>query len=818
MKLPLSWLREWIEVDKAPEAIADALTRRGFYVENVETHGHAYPGVVVARVLEVTKHPNADKLSLCRVDAGRGELRVVCGAPNVHAGMIAPLATVGATLPGGVTIKQSKIRGEDSEGMLCSSRELGISDDHGGILDLTTIAPDAATLPLGTPIERLLPPPDAVLEIEIPFNRPDGLGIVGLAREVRAAFGARWTPAAHTRLSRRWAGRVDFDLEIQDTAGCPRYIAQAFDGVKIGPSPPKLARRLEAVGQRPINNVVDVSNVVLFELGQPLHAFDLDRLHGPAIRVRRATTGERIVTLDGRERALDPEVLVIADRDRPVAVAGVMGGAETEVTDATTRLLLECAGFDPKRVRRAARALGLATEASKRYERGVDTDIGAIAVARFTELLADACPTSRPISARERNVQRPGRRTLPLRAARYERLMGTSITAPEASRHLEALEFGVTAGDPLRVTVPTWRVDVTIEDDLVEEVARSVGYEHIPTVTIATGGTHAMRSPRERLIERARRAMLALGFHEAWCTTLVSEREAMSSARLVGDDGSRLVRLTNPMSREHEVLRPNVIPGLLRACAHNLRQGRGAVRLFEVGAGFAASADPSQLPTETPMIAAVLTGARFALAHSDDRVPAKDSSLQPVDFEEAKGRWEAWLGEMRVDTPEWRAYAAVGWKPGASAEVASGTSRIGWAGTLGPQLLREWDIETPANAPLHVFLALLDPLQNVHARPRATLPGRFPPVRRDLAFFVPANVAHRDLERTLVRVAGETLDSIELFDVYAGPGTPQGMKSLAYALQFRHDERTLTESEVQATQERMVTAVSKEWDGRLRER
>ena len=218
------------------------------------------------------------------------------------------------------------------------------------------------------------------------------------------------------------------------------------------------------------------------------------------------------------------------------------------------------------------------------------------------------------------------------------------------------------------------------------------------------------------------------------------------------------------------------------------------------------------------MIAAVLTGARYAHAHSDDRVPAKDSSLRPSDFEEAKGRWEAWLGEMRVDTPEWRAYAAVGWKPGASAEVASGTSRIGWAGTLGPQLLREWDIETPANAPLHVFLALLDPLQNVHARPRATLPGRFPPVRRDLAFFVPANVAHRDLEGTLVRVAGETLDSIELFDVYAGPGTPQGMKSLAYALQFRHDERTLTESEVQAIQERMVTAVSKEWDGRLRER
>jgi phenylalanyl-tRNA synthetase beta chain len=305
--------------------------------------------------------------------------------------------------------------------------------------------------------------------------------------------------------------------------------------------------------------------------------------------------------------------------------------------------------------------------------------------------------------------------------------------------------------------------------------------------------------------------MLARGLSEAWCTTLVSEREAIAAAGLFGEDVARLVRLQNPMSREGEVLRPNLVPGLLRACAHNLRQGSTAVRLFEVGAGFAAA---RQLPVETLMLAAIVSGRSYAHAHSDDRVPSADSSLQSADFGEAKGIWEAWLDEMRVDTPEWRPYAAAGWKPGASAEVASGTSRIGWAGTLGPSLLREWEIETP----VHLFVALLDPVLNAIHPAALRLPGRFPPVRRDVAFFVPVGVTHQNLERTLVRAAGERLSSIEVFDVYAGPGTPAGMKSMAYALRFENPERTMTEPEVQTIQDRMVAAVVQDFGGRLRER
>jgi phenylalanyl-tRNA synthetase beta chain len=811
MKLPISWLRDWVEVDASPERIADALTRRGFYVEGIETHGASVPGVVVARVLEVTKHPNADKLTLCRVDGGAGELRVVCGAPNVRAGMVVPLATVGARLPGGLVIKKSTIRGEESQGMLCSARELELSDDHEGIVDLERLLAaggagnGALTLTVGTPLDQVLGPPEVVLEVEVPFNRPDGLGIVGLAREVKAAFDGRWTAAARARLAARAMILDDFDVKLEDAEGCPFYIAQAVEGVAIGPSPRWLVRQLEAVGQRSINNVVDLTNLVLFEFGQPIHAFDLAKLRGQKIRVRRARAGETLVTLDGKERALNPEVLVIADADRPVALAGVMGGAETEVTATTTSLLLECAWFDSRRVRRGARSLELSTEASKRYERGVDPEVGPAAAARLLALLRDVSPGAKPAAGRTVRAAAPVTRTVTLRASRIARLLGTPITVPEATRCLAALDFAVAAGDPMRVSVPSWRPDVTIEDDLVEEVGRSWGYDRIPEAPLETRGVHAIRTDLERSLERARRAMLARGLTEAWSTSMISEREALETAALLGEGEPRLVRLSNPMSRDGEVMRPSPVSGLLRACAHNLRQGVAAVRLFEVAPGFRGR--EGTLPEERRMLAAIVAGPRYAHAH--------DADQRAVDFQDAKGLWEAWLDQMRVDTPRWRAYAAPGWKPGASTELASGTSRIGWAGTLSQQLLRGWDIEVP----VHLFLVLLDALSPAAtAGPRVVLPGRFPPVRRDLAFFIPERVTHEQLATALQGAGGERLVSLELFDVYAGPGTPAGEKSLAFALQFQHPERTLAEAEIQQIQDRMTAAAARECGARLRER
>jgi len=816
MKLPMSWLKEWVETDATPEQVAEALTTRGFYVEGVESHGRRYPGIVVAEVLEAAKHPNADKLRLCRVNGGAGELRIVCGAPNVAAGMFVPLATLGTTMPNGLVIKAAKIRGEESQGMLCSARELMLSDDHAGILDLRTFLPGATLVP-GEPFDAHLPEPDAVLEVEIPFNRPDGMGVIGLAREVKAALGGRWTDWARSRLAAQPSSapaRVTFDLEVADPAECPHYLAHVVEGVKVAPSPTWLVRKLEVMGQRSINNIVDLTNLVLFEYAQPLHAFDASKLEGPAIRVRRAQPGERLTTLDGRDRELNAEVLVIADRSRPVAVAGVMGGADSEVTEGTTTILLECATFQPQRVRRGARSLGLATEASKRYERGVDPGVGMAAAARFLTLLLELCPSAKLGAWRRRAVEPPPR-SVALRPSRAERLIGLPIGAGRCADLLESLEFGVQRGETLNVTIPTWRPDCTLEDDLVEEVARANGYDRIPEAPLETNGAYATRGPRERLMRRAREAMLALGFHEAWSTSLVSAPEAEAAAGLLGDDVSRLLRLANPMSRESEVLRPNLVPGLLRATAHNLRQGATSVRLFEVGVGFLAAA--GELPEETPMLAAVLAGPRFR--HTHDPAPTRpEGAYDPradVDFLDAKGLWEAWLAEMRVDAPEWRSYASGGWKSGASAEVAVATSRIAWAGGLAQDLLRVWDIE----AGVHLFVARLEPLaEGASAVVRARVPGRFPPVRRDLAFFVPRGQTHASVERALAGAAGEVLRSIELFDVYEGPGTPAGMKSLAYALQFQHAERTLTEAEVTELQSRMVTAVTQGCGGQLRER
>ena len=805
MKYPLSWLREWLPLEADAEDIARRLTARGYPVDGIHRTGHDYPNVVVGHVLEVARHPDADKLSLCVVDAGGGApLKVVCGAPNVKAGMKVPLALVGAELPGGLKIKKSKIRGETSEGMLCSARELEMGGDHSGILAL---APDA---PVGRPVREVFGEPDVLFELDVPYNRPDLLCVSGLARELSAAYGVPLAPAPLARFDARVPTGGTFKVTVEDPQGCARYLAQVVRGVTIAPSPAWLAERLERAGMRPINNVVDVTNYVMLELGQPLHAFDLDTLEGPAIVVRRAHAGEPLTTLDGRERKLTPEHLVIADARRATGLAGTMGAEFVEVTAKTTNLLLEAAWFDPVRVQRMVSDHGLMSEAARRFGRGVDPALAPAAMARalalFQELAGgrlDGAATdvaARPFTPLE----------IELRPARAMRLLGARIARDRMAKDLEAAGFGVTdpgGGDetPLVITVPTRRRDIAIETDLVEEVGRSFGYDRLPDVPLTTGGSVGTRPDERRLRDRARDALVGLGFTECLTASLDDPARLAKTWPLARTGEPRLVTVRNPAGPETSALRSDLVSGLARVAAHNLRHGAAGLRLFEVGKVFHARGG-SERPDEPIEVCALVAGARFA--------EAWDGGQAAIDFFEAKGLWEAFLERLGVDSAEWAPYSGRGWKSGEVADLRAKV-HVAYAGRLGPRLARELDLDLP----VYLFVADLAAVGRVRRETRRFAGyTRLPGIKRDLAFFLPSETPHARVESLLFAKGAPLLTEARLFDVYEGKGVPEGKKSLAYSLTFQAADRTLTESEIEAVQQSIVTALAAETGAVLRDR
>jgi phenylalanyl-tRNA synthetase beta chain len=808
VRVPLSWLREWVEAPASVDEISRRLTARGFPVEGSVRIGHEYPNVVVGQVLEVARHPDADKLSLCKVDGGTGTiLSVVCGAPNVKPGMKVPLALVGAELPGGLKIKRSKIRGETSEGMLCSARELELGGDHSGILEL---APDVA---IGSPVRELFGEPDVVLEVEVAYNRPDALCLAGVARELAAAFelpvaGGPWA---------RFEGAVrtggTFPVRVEDPAGCPRYLAQVVRGVKVGPSPPWLRERLERAGMRPISNVVDATNYVLLELGHPLHAFDLNALAGPEIVVRRAKPGERMTTLDGKDRLLTPEHLVIADRDQPTVIAGVMGAAHVEVTEATTDLLLEAAWFDPVRIQRAVSDHGILSEAARRYGRGVDPALAPAAMARALELILELAGGRLDGAATDARARTFEPLELELRPAHAARLLGVKIGRDRMTKDLIALGFGVSdpaptgeGGEvPLVVSVPTRRRDVTREVDLIEEVARAFGYDRLPDVPIVSGGAVGDRPPERRLRDLARSALIGLGFSECLTPSLADPERLALTWPLLHDGEPRLARVRNAAGPETSALRSDLVSGLLTVAAHNLRHGATGLRLFEIGRVFVARG-PNDPPTETTQLVALITGPRFEVAW--------DGAQAECDFFEAKGIFEAFLLRLGVDRTDWAPYPSRGWKSGEAAELRA-KARVACAGRLSPLLARRLDLE----GPIYLFAAELDALGRARRETmRFTNFPRLPGVHRDVAFFLPADVPHGRIESLLRKSGGALLADVRLFDVYQGKGVPEGKKSLAYTLTFQAADRTLQESEIESIQRTMVETLGSEVGAVLRDR
>jgi phenylalanyl-tRNA synthetase beta chain len=798
MRISLKWLSEYVDLP-APEELARRLTAVGLEVEAVERTGAGLAGVVAARILASERHPNAEKLSVTRVDRGDGApLQVVCGAKNYAVGDVVPLATVGAALPGGARIDKAKLRGVESFGMLCSARELGLADDASGLLILP---PDVKP---GTPIAEALGLEDVLFEVNVTPNRPDALSHLGIAREVAALLGA---PLKRPGAAPAEAGPPAAELvkvRIEAPEKCPRYAARVIEGVTIGPSPAWLARRLESCGVRSISNVVDATNLVLLELGHPLHAFDLAKVAGAEIVVRTARPGETMTTLDGKARTLDPDDLVIADRDRASALAGVMGGGDSEISDGTTRVLLESAWFQPSTVRRTAKRHGLHTEASHRFERGTDPGAVLAAVDRCAALIAElAGGTVRPGVVDVHPRPQPDRQVR-LRWSRPGQLLGLEVPKAEVRRILGGLGFAEVTADGEGATwrVPSWRVDVSIEEDLVEELTRTLGFDVIPETLPRLALDSPGLPPRLEAEARARAALEAGGFREVVSFSFVAPQDLEAF-----QPGVKPVALQNPISADLAVMRTSVVPSLLRVAAHNRRQGLDSARLYEVASTFAprATADRDPPALERPVLALVLAGRRSPLSWA--------APGDPADFYDLEAAVEGLLRALGVAGAFEPAGRTVGWLHPRSAALvrAPGGALLGALGELHPRVAAAFELPRGVLAAELDLAALLGAARLVPAyRPIPRLPA----VLRDLAVVVAEGVA---AARVSALVREEPLvEEVTLFDVYRGAPLPAGKKNLALAIRYRAADRTLTDAEADAAHARIVARLAGEVGAELR--
>ncbi len=801
MRVSLDWLAEWIDLPPAAELV-DRLTLGGLEIENVERTGPDLSDFVVGEVRERSAHPNADRLSVCQVDLGEDHLlEVVCGAPNVAVGQKVAVGRPGSTLPDGTKLKKTKIRGVVSNGMICSERELGLGDTHEGILVLE------ADAPVGASLNEVLPAGDTVLDLEITPNRGDWASLLGIAREVRAQFGGslRLPPYAPAEGAR--PTREDIEVGIEDPEGCYRYVARVVRGVRVGPSPDWLAAKLETAGMRPVNLVVDVTNLVLLEFGQPLHAFDLSTLGGSLIRVRRARRRESLLTLDGQTRKLDEGDLVIADAERVVAIAGVMGGLETEVRDQTQDIVLESAHFHPSTIRRTARRLGLHSESSYRFERGVDPEGVRRAADRAATLLSELAGGEVSQEAVEVSGARfPTSQEIALDPARCNRLLGTALSTEEVVALLSRVEVrGVLdARGTLRCTIPSHRRDLDLPVDLVEEVARMYGYERIPS-TLPLGELCETTRPRiYALEERVRDGLRAAGLIETRSFPGIAERD-LDALRLAEDDPRRAgVRIQNPIVEAESQLRPMLLPSLLRAASTNLARQVDRVRLFEVSHVFRRKADGAR-PDEPTFAAAVLTRG----------VPQNlwEPREPPPLFFEMRGVAENLLADLGMPA-EFRAGSAQPYlHPGAAGELAVGKLTVAWVGALHPEVAAHFEIDAPC-AVIELDLSAVE--RSVATAPRFESVSRQPAVRRDIAVLLDRGCQAGEVLEAIRKSGGSNLLSVDLFDRYEGKGIPEGRLSLAFRLVFQRPDRTLKESEIKKATERVVQTLAHRFGGELR--
>ncbi|MFI5008880.1 MAG: phenylalanine--tRNA ligase subunit beta [Solirubrobacterales bacterium] len=830
MRVPLTWLREYCDPPLDVHGVEERLTMTGTKVEAIHHHGvRALENFLVGRVLESERHPDADRLSVCVVDLGparpEGPASIVCGAANVAAGQSVAVARPGAVMPDGSKLKKAKLRGVPSEGMILAEDELAIGSDHDGIMVLEELVPDAQLAP-GTPLEGVLPLATEVLELEVTPNRPDCLAVYGVARELHAATGASLALAPWAE-DPGAAGPVEgADVEVQCPELCPRFTARVFHGVTIAPSPPWLKARLMAAGQRPINNVVDITNYAMLLAGQPLHAFDLDRVAGRRLVARRAREGEQVQTLDGQTRTLDGEMVVIDDAEGPTSIAGLMGGARSEVAAETTSVLLEVATWNGPAIHRASWALGLRSEASARFEKGLQPEQCMHAQALATRLMIELCGATVAPGTIDIGGEGPPPPTIRLRSARVEAVLGVSIARPRQAEILEALDFqAADAGDGLDVSVPALRRnDITREADLIEEVARIDGLEKLPATLPKRRGAYGMLSPAQRLRRRAVDALVGRGLYEVVGWTFTAPTLA-NRLRLPPEDlRRRAVVVENPLSEEHSQLRTTLLGSLLDVARHNLAHGASDLRLFEHGTVFRLPAEdePAVERSESDAGDELLAGAvrdtgiaehrSLAMLLTGRLTPNDWRTPEPAaaDLFAVKALLEALAEALRVPDLSFAPEPQPFLHPGRSAAVALGGAPAGWLGELHPLVAEAWEL--PGATCLEIDFDLLI----AHAaRPDYVDLIGYPPLRQDLAVVLPADVPAAMVLATATAAGGKLLADARVFDVYSGPQVGEGRRSLALALAFRASDRTLSDEDIAPVRERIVAALA-ELGGELR--
>jgi phenylalanyl-tRNA synthetase beta chain len=804
MRLPLLWLHDYVDPGLPAEALAERLAMTGTEVDRVHRHGvAALQHFRIGKVLSAERHPDADRLTVCVVDVGaEAPQQIVCGAPNVAAGQTVAVASPGAVMPDGTRLKKAKLRGQESNGMILAEDEVAIGTDHDGIM----VLPEEQ--PAGSPLADALPIATDVLELEITPNRPDCLAVYGVAREVHAATGAPLAPPPWSDDPGTAGDVPGAEVVVEDPDLCPRFTARLFEDVTIGPSPAWLKARLMAAGQRPINNVVDITNFAMLLTGQPLHAFDFDLVAGGKLTVRRAGDGETMTTLDDVERTLDESVLLIADEDGPTSIAGLMGGERSEVRETTTRVLMEAANWHGPSLQRTSTRLGLRTEASSRFEKGLAPEQAMEGQIVATKLMLEVTGARLVEGTIDVGGEGPPPQTIRLRDEKVERLLGTPVPREESARILRALEFGVQeAGDGLDVTVPAFRRnDVTREADLVEEVARLWGLEKLPITLPSRRGAVGRLEPAQKVRRRIEDALVGAGLSEAVGWSFAAA-DLPARLRLAGEDlRGRPVPLRNPMSEEQSTLRTTLLGSLLDGVRRNRSRGMGDVRLFELGAVYFDSprADEPRatqpLPDEHTMLGALLTGAMRAASWREPEPPR-------ADFYAAKAVLEAMLRAIRAP---WSVESAREpfLHPGRAARVLIAGEPAGWLGELHPAVAAGWDVEQAAGFELELAVlarhAELDP----HYRDLTS----FPSVRQDRAWWFPATVAAADVIAVVREAGGALLAGAEVFDVYAaGERT-----SLAVRLEFRASDRTLTDEEVAQRRAKIDAAVAERLGGEPR--